>query len=654
MSFPRLQAPMYSADPEEIRVALNGARTVLGRAGFSEQFTAITSRRTRALRRRPSIVVVGEVSTGKSTLVNALLERPGLSPTGHGETTGTYARFTAPTTELPEGSARVQFLTGNWTRIDQSELAQWILVGSPELVAEDGRMSLGVVVAAESPVLPGVDIIDTPGTGGLSPAHARVAISTAEQASVLLLVTDASGRIARPALDLLAQCTAHVDTIAVAVSRIDLVGEAWEQVAEENRRILLAEDPAYADVPIVGVSALAALQALDRPDDVRRARRRAASRIDDLIVVLRGCLERSRDAPDLRALTDADRLLQVAEADLDAQGRALRVDTAHVDEQYEREFARLRELNACKGTWQRYLNRDLGRAQQIVAAAISDQVSALTGAKTAELAGRRMGISKDGLHRFMLDLHARSTQIIEDVATVIHETMAGVVRDTFLAHGLTDVSAEILADSDRLRRPGADDLPEAIGGGGILDPQLVVGGFFAGNAAYGLVARIMGGSAALGGAAAAAATGIGLPIAVVTGIGMLALNLVARDAMTRRQELQGIVRETGQQLRAELNKLFAAYLIEFRPEIEIAFDAELSRVLRELNTRLGQLQRAKQADAEERTDAIAEVEHRQGVVREQRAGIGRVIERMSADPQTIGNNRTPSGIQAVINPNKEA
>lgn len=584
--------------------ALAGARVILSQSSLREQFTAVTSRRARELRQRPSIVVVGEVSAGKSMLVNALLSRPELSPTGDGETTGTYLRFTAPSPELPANSARILFLAGGTTTIDQAELGRWVLVGSPELAADDGRMSLGAIVAAESPALPGVDIVDTPGTGGLNPAHARVAINSAEHASVLLLVTDASGRLSRPALALLAECAPHVDTIAVAVSRIDLVGDAWQAVAEENRAILVAENPDYAEIPIVGVSALAAIQALDRPDPARRARRLAASRLDQLVRALHDCLARSRSAPTVRALQDADRLLEVIENKLTEQQHAQQAGDGRIEQRIGTISARLRDLDAKKRTWRPLLNRDLRRLRQGISAEITSRVSALTRSAQEELARRRLGVSKDRMHAFMLDLNAHATLILDDVTAMIHHQVTGVVRHTFVSHGLSDISADIVVDHRWLQRPDADDMPNPIGAGAHLDPQLAMTG----------MAGIWAGMWTAGAGAAV----IAAPVGLVVGAGLIAANLVSRSAMSRRQELQGVIREVGQRVSSTLQRLFDSYAIEFQPEIEIAFEQELARVSRELEQELGQLKKTRQRGAEKRKDTLTEIEHRLTLVRRQR------------------------------------
>lgn len=591
--------------------ALAGARTILSQTRLRDQFTAIAARRDCSRGQRPSIVVVGEVSSGKSTLVNALLNRPDLSPTGDGETTGTYLRFTTPTDELPAGSARVLFLAGGSAAIDATDLPRWVLADSPELVAEDGRMSLGAIVAAESPSLPGVDIIDTPGTGGLSPAHARVAIKSAEQASVLLLVTDASGRLSRPALDLLADCAPHVDTIAVAVSRIDLVGGTWAAVAEENRAILVAEDPAYADIPIVGVSALAALQALDRPDEVRRARRRAASRMDHLVLALKERLERARSIPTIRALSGADDLLESIEITLGQQHSNQLAGDEEIERTVRSDTERLRELEAKQRTWRPLLNRDLRRLRQGVSTEINDRVNALTRGAREELARQRLGVSRARMHAFMLNLNASATLILDDVSGLIHERVTTVVRHTFVSHGLSDISAQIIVDESWLQRPGDTDMPSPVGAGAQIDPQLMMTG--------------MAGLWAGAWAAGAGAIAIAAPVGIVVGAGLITANLVSRGAMARRQELTGVIREVGQRVSGTLHRLFDAYTIEFQPEIEIAFERELSRITRELEHELSRLRKARQLSAEKRKDTRGEIEHRLGLVRQQRAAVRRAI-----------------------------
>ena len=78
----------------------------------------------------PSIVVVGEISKGKSTLINALVGHADLLPVDIDVATGSYVRLSYAET----ASASVfEFGTASPIPIDLGQIAEWVSLGaSPE------------------------------------------------------------------------------------------------------------------------------------------------------------------------------------------------------------------------------------------------------------------------------------------------------------------------------------------------------------------------------------------------------------------------------------------------------------------------------------------------------------------------------------------
>lgn len=168
----------------------------------------------------PSLVVTGPVSSGKSTLVNALVGRR-VAPTGAGECTRLVARYVRGPVD------RLDVVLADGTR-------------RPLPLAEGGRVPaavgdrLGVdpadvdhlLVTLTSDALDGLTVVDTPGAGSAR----RRAPTLSEDAEAALVVLPSS---ARPdEVDRLAEAARHGPAGVVAVlGRADTVGSVEDAAA---------------------------------------------------------------------------------------------------------------------------------------------------------------------------------------------------------------------------------------------------------------------------------------------------------------------------------------------------------------------------------------------------------------------------------------
>lgn len=564
-------------------------------ADHREQMRAIDRQLEERNAQPNAIVVVGEVSTGKSSLVNALLERPGLSPSGAAETTGTYLIFAPPSERLPEGRAVIELADGGWRPIETDELPGWVLVGSAPLRRSDDVIPLGAVVAAESPTLPGIQIVDTPGVGGLDPAHARLALARAARASILVLVTGASGRLTTPELDFLRECSEHVEAVVIVMNQIDLVRD-WHVVAQENRD-LLREDPRFERYDVVGVSAMDALRSLGK-EGAARERLRKRSGIDELISALQAHAAIADRLPTVHALRRCLGVVRQMNLDLTAKLDAtLAGDTG-------REYAeslrdRQRRLEAQRKTWRSYLDRDFRRLRLAITEVVEERATAFTSEWDRRLSSKRLGLSSASQMEFTQELVAQYSLVGQDLAQLIAERVTELVSETFTRRGLRDLSADLLQDSEHLRslRMG---MQEHRSTGAPLDVTLAMSGYMGANVGVALVNGIAG---------TAAASVFG-PVGLVFGAGMILANLMGRNAQQRLAEIKGRVRELGVQLQRELMRVYDSYATEYAPDVALAFEAELDRTLRELRENAKIAEASATASEEERTDAVAEIQHR--------------------------------------------
>src|SRR5690606_31301077 len=104
----------------------------------------------------PSLVVVGETKKGKSSLVDALVGRPGLSPVAVDVATATYMIL-----EHGPDSATVVPVEGPPRTIPLDELADWVTADgvkrNPDAVPSPVRVQL------DHELLRSIVLIDTPG-----------------------------------------------------------------------------------------------------------------------------------------------------------------------------------------------------------------------------------------------------------------------------------------------------------------------------------------------------------------------------------------------------------------------------------------------------------------------------------------------------------
>nr|MDQ6933570.1 dynamin family protein [Candidatus Eremiobacteraeota bacterium] len=151
----------------------------------------IETERGRLGRENFVLAVVGEFSSGKSFLLNALLGKIRLETVGSTERIiGLLATdinpSTATITELRYGAeerANALYADGRQERIPLDQLSRFIAVGDEEGklhdVINDERLAPArVVVYVDSPFLQrGFAVADTPGLASINPAHRRATLS---------------------------------------------------------------------------------------------------------------------------------------------------------------------------------------------------------------------------------------------------------------------------------------------------------------------------------------------------------------------------------------------------------------------------------------------------------------------------------------------
>ena len=140
-----MQPPQGQRPPANSGAAVFQKMRAIGKAvGEAEEFDRILARMKDARTGHPSIVMVGEISRGKSTLVNALLGQPGLAPVDAAETTALVVNFAPTTPDKPAGTAILEFEYEPTERpVPLQELSSWVRVDGAALQAAEFAPRLG-------------------------------------------------------------------------------------------------------------------------------------------------------------------------------------------------------------------------------------------------------------------------------------------------------------------------------------------------------------------------------------------------------------------------------------------------------------------------------------------------------------------------------
>ncbi|WP_344667595.1 dynamin family protein [Catenulispora yoronensis] len=235
---------------------------------------ALGARQERLAAARFHLVVCGEFGRGKSSLLNALVRRPGLFPVDVDVTTSIATTLAWGERE----TAVVHFAPDPVGRRPAPEPLTIPLEQVAEYVTEQGNPRNAKRVVAVEMTAPleflasGLVLVDTPGTGGLNPEHTAVTWAFLSRADAVLFVASAGEPLGTPELEILERALAECDTVITVVTMIDRVVDPEPFVTATRERVAAAIGREPADLVVIGVSALrehraAVAQAEDEDED---------------------------------------------------------------------------------------------------------------------------------------------------------------------------------------------------------------------------------------------------------------------------------------------------------------------------------------------------------------------------------------------------
>ncbi|MGH3585766.1 MAG: dynamin family protein, partial [Pseudonocardia sp.] len=228
---------MTTSDPAEV---LDLALTTLEPYERPDLVERLRGALARLRAGRVRVLIVGEFKQGKSMLVNGLVGAP-VCPTFDDVATA------VPTVVHHAEKVSVT-LVRTHERPDGERRSERIEVPSDELadhVCEQGNPGnregwSHVEVGVPRPVLAGgLELVDTPGVGGLQSVHGAATLSALPSADAVLLVSDASQEYTAPELEFLAHAASVCPTVACVLTKCDLYPE-WRRIMELDAAHLAA------------------------------------------------------------------------------------------------------------------------------------------------------------------------------------------------------------------------------------------------------------------------------------------------------------------------------------------------------------------------------------------------------------------------------
>ena len=239
--------------------------------GAADDLAALEGSATRLRDGRFVLAVVGEFSSGKSFLLNALLGKIAREErAGSTRITGLLATdinpSTATITELAYAeaeSATAIYASGREERVPIDRLARFVAVADEaklhDATADTGDAPTLVRVGVDSPFLRnGFIVADTPGVASINPAHRRATLSYLPGADAVLYLIDTQQPFTDGDASFLGIIGRYIESMFIVQTKIDLwrMGESGREAWQAAAARIVAQAAVHAPgTPVFPLSA---------------------------------------------------------------------------------------------------------------------------------------------------------------------------------------------------------------------------------------------------------------------------------------------------------------------------------------------------------------------------------------------------------------
>ncbi|MFD9734745.1 dynamin family protein [Umezawaea sp. NPDC059074] len=564
--------------------------------------------------RTPTVVVVGETNRGKSSLVNALLATPGLSPVDAEVATSTYLVFQhgerwAARACYPGVLEPVPF--------DRAELVDW--VSAAHELPEGELPPRYVEVDAPVPLLERMSLVDTPGVGGLDAAHGELALEAAASATALLFVVDSSAPFTRGELAFLHAVGERVETVVFALTKTDQF-RGWRELLAANKALLSEHAPRFADAVFHPVSSRMFEMAAKAPNPDAAAMLRERSGIAGLQSALQelvvGRASMLAEANTLRALATV-----LAEFDVRLAGEQRALSTG--EEEAEVLRARREELNAQRRTstrgWQLTLRGEVQRARVECSHEVSRQVRDVQTwfRQAIDVADRETLTSLP--QQVDAALQVVSGRLSALLAARLAQVTDASLADLFSPDELAVIRAQFARDGQPVVLRPPDKRPPT------AEDKLLVFMGVSGGLGAGRLAALP-----LAGFGVAALNPIVLPVTLVLGLGAGWWMARTRKHSADKQHLKQWLSDAIADARSTVDQVVAEQLIAAEQHLSLALDEALGKRVEAIEAELRDVDKALRMEAGERGRELQTVTRRQAEIRAGRTQIDQLLSRIRA------------------------
>ena len=560
--------------------------------------------------RAGTVVVMGEVKRGKSSLVNALIAQPDLLPVDVLTCTSAPIRVAVshdgpvvPQVTLVRGTEREMILA--------TELARWVTVDG--VGSLQGNTNAGLEEAQDPPSsaeisvrypdMDGITVVDTPGVGGLDKRAVTAALQEARHAGVLLMVCDASTPITAPEMDILRQAHDSVGGVIVAVTKTDKNTRRWRAIVEDNKRLISSH--MGIDVPVVGVSSLRALDAARCIDPARRAELERRSGIAQLRSQLRAQLRQPAAMGQRAALQSITTTLTGIAKTVRDDIRLLAESSTAV-EQLEAEKTTLERLREESSEFEQRFQRDLAVARTRVTEGLDKALEEVRHEWTQQ-------INADSLRVLRSKPQVFTSQIETELAVVMEDTVGAMVEEiSELASALFPDRQELIAEI--MGTTVASLTPAEVSGHevekktkDIIDPSVLMMGMIGSGALAAII-----------------------PVAPLAGAVWAGVNLGYRAMRNGKQHLITWLRETTASVRTATTRMLDTLITTARTDVMLRYRADLRMKIKELHGRIDQAREAARESEGERQERSARLTRNVQIIEATIAELGRHLQQGGA------------------------
>lgn len=249
-----------TSDRRPISDVITDVGDLAASAGRKDLAVRMTQTRLRLEDPAVRVIVVGEFKQGKSKLVNALVNAPACPVD---DDIATSVPTTVGYAEQPSASV-LQRATDTATEPQRLDIP---LENLADYVSERGNPGNERRIVSAEVLLPreilrgGLNLVDSPGVGGLESSNSLATLAALSSAHAVLLVSDASQECTEPEVQFLRHAMRISPNVAAVLAKTDLYPQ-WRRI-EEIDRSHLAE---VGDVPLFSVSSDLRLLAAEQQD----------------------------------------------------------------------------------------------------------------------------------------------------------------------------------------------------------------------------------------------------------------------------------------------------------------------------------------------------------------------------------------------------